>query len=158
MKKVKIIFLATVLLSNSYLFAQQTVGLFLNTADSYDGYTLFAPLANTTTYLIDNCGEKVQSWNSTYRPGNSVYLLEDGTLLRTGNTSNQTFNVGGSGGTIEMIDWNGNVIWDYTISSSIECQHHDIEYLPNGNILAIAWDSKTAAEAEQTGRRPWSAR
>jgi len=152
MKKFKIIFLTTILLGNSYLSAQQTVGLFLNTADSFNGYTLFAPLANKTTYLIDNCGEKIHSWTSSYRPGNSVYLLEGGTLLRTGNTTNTTFNAGGSGGIIEMIDWNGDVNWDYTISSSIECQHHDIEYLPNGNILAIVWDSKTAEEATQAGR------
>ncbi len=134
------------------LHAQQTIGLFSNTVDSYDGYTLFAPMSNTTTYLIDNCGEQVHSWNSTYRPSLSAYILEDGTLLRCGNTLNSAFNAGGSGGIIEMIDWNGTVIWDYTISSTTECHHHDIEYLPNGNILAIAWDSKTSAEATQAGR------
>ncbi len=152
MKTSKKIFLVTVLLANSYLFAQQTVGLFSNTINSFDGYTLFAPLPSTTTYLIDNCGEKNHSWNSTYRPGNSVYLLENGTLLRTGNKNNTNFNAGGSGGIIEMIDWNGNIIWDYSISSSIECQHHDIEYLQNGNIIAIVWESKTSEEATQAGR------
>lgn len=152
MKNIKILFLITILLGDSYLFAQQTVGLFLNTADSYNGYTLFAPLANKTTYLIDNCGEKIHSWNSYYPPGISVYLLENGILLRTGKTTNTTFFGGGSGGFIEMIDWNGDIIWDYTISSSTECQHHDIEYLPNGNILAIVWDSKTWEEAAQAGR------
>ncbi len=152
MKNIKLLFLIIVLTGNSDLFAQNTIGLFLNTPESYNGYTLFAPLTNTTTYLIDNCGEKIHSWNSSYAPGNSVYLLEDGTLLRTGNKTNTTFNVGGSGGIIEMIDWDGNIIWDYTISSSTECQHHDVEYLPNGNILAISWDSKTSAEATQAGR------
>ncbi|MCP4459620.1 MAG: T9SS type A sorting domain-containing protein [Cytophagales bacterium] len=72
--------------------------------------------------------------------------------MRTRNTNNSTFSVGGSGGGIEMIDWDGNVIWEYTISSSTECQHHDIEYLPNGNILAVVWDSKTSDEATQAGR------
>ena len=152
MKNFKALFFLTIFFGNNSLFAQQTVGLFSNTIDSYNGYTLFAPMASTTTYLIDNCGEKVHSWNSTYKPGLSAYILENGTLLRTRNTNNTTFTAGGSGGGIEMIDWNGNVIWDYTISSSSECQHHDIEYLPNGNILVIVWDSKTSTEATQAGR------
>jgi hypothetical protein len=38
-------------------------------------------------------------------------LLDDGTLLRTGNANNATFNAGGKGGFIEMIDWDGNVTW-----------------------------------------------
>lgn len=130
----------------------QTVGLFLNTAKSYNGYTLFAPLGSKTTYLINNCGEKVHEWSSAYKPGQALYLLENGNLLRPGNSGNSTFNAGGLGGIIEMIDWNSNVIWDYTISSNTECQHHDVEYLPNGNILAIVWDAKTKAEATQAGR------
>lgn len=137
--------------SNS-IFSQQTVGIFFNTMDSYNGYTLFNPISSKTTYLINNCGEQMHSWTSAYRPGLSTYFLENGILLRTRNTNNSTFNVGGAGGGIEMLDWNGNVIWDYTVSNSTECQHHDIEYLPNGNILAIVWDSKTSAEAAQAGR------
>lgn len=134
------------------MFGQQTVGLFSNTPESFDGYTLFAPMSGTTTYLIDNCGEKVHSWNSAYEPGLSVYLLENGTLLRTGTLDNPDFDAGGSGGIVEMIDWNGNVIWEYTVSSTTECQHHDVEYLPNGNVLMIVWDLKTTVEADQAGR------
>lgn len=140
------------LLQSAFLSAQQTVGLFTNTPQAHNGYTLFAPMGSTTTYLIDNCGEMVQSWPSTYRPALSTYLLENGILLRTGNTDNLDFDAGGSGGIVEMIDWNGNVIWDYTVSSTTQCQHHDVEYLPNGNILMIIWDSKTQAEATQAGR------
>ncbi|MBC8408701.1 MAG: aryl-sulfate sulfotransferase, partial [Rhodobacteraceae bacterium] len=119
---------------------------------AFNGYTLFAPMTSNNTYLIDNCGEKIHDWNSAYRPGLSTYLLDDGTLLRTRNTNNSTFNVGGSGGGIELLDWNGNVVWEYTLSTTTECQHHDVEYLPDGNILAVVWDSKTATEANQAGR------
>ena len=141
------------ILANTGIYAAQTVGLFLNTSASYNGYTLFAPMGSTKTYLINNCGEKVHTWASIYRPGLSVYLLENGTLLRTANVNNTTFSpTGGVGGKIEMIDWNSNVIWSYTISSNTECQHHDIKYLPNGNILVVVWDSKTKAEAQLAGR------
>ena len=133
----------------------QTIGLIqhdIGTLD--DGYVLFAPILSTNTYLIDKCGKQVKSWPSTYRPGQSCYILPDGTLLRSGNTNNTTFNAGGKGGIIQKIDWNGNVTWNYTISSTTECQHHDIKALPNGNVLAIVWESKTNTEAIAQGRNP----
>jgi hypothetical protein len=140
--------------STESMAQEQTVGWFLNSEDAYDGYTLFAPLPNTETYLIDNCGKYIHSWSSDFKPGNSAYLLEDGTLLRTGKLNNQTFNAGGSGGIIERIDENNEITWSYMISDNGQCQHHDIEYLPNGNILVIVWDLKTASEAISAGRNP----
>ena len=131
----------------------QTVGLMQHSSGTLDdGYILFAPISSTNTYLIDKCGKQVKTWPSTYRPGQSVYVLPDGTLLRSGNANNTTFNAGGKGGIIQKIDWSGNVTWNYTISSSLECQHHDIKALPNGNILAIVWESKTNIEAIAQGR------
>jgi hypothetical protein len=132
----------------------QTIGLISNMVGNSDGYVLFAPITSDNTYLIDKCGKEIHSWTSTYRPGQSVYLLNDGTLLRTGNANNTTFTSGGKGGIIEMSDWNNNIFWSYTISSNTECQHHDVCHLPNGNILAIVWELKTAAEALAAGRDP----
>lgn len=133
----------------------QTIGLLHHNNGSLDdGYVLFAPINGYTTYLIDKCGKQVKTWTSSYKPGQSVYILEDGTLLRTGNTNNTTFNAGGKGGVIEKIDWNGVIRWSYTISDTQNCQHHDIKALPNGNILAIVWEKKTVAEAIAQGRNP----
>ena len=61
---------------------EQTVGLFLYDSTSFTGYTLFAPMYSTTTYLIDNYGRSVHTWESGYLPGNSAYLLRNGNLLR----------------------------------------------------------------------------
>jgi hypothetical protein len=153
MKVSNTIFVILMVLFTELSSAQQTVGLFLNSSASYDGYTLFSPINSKNTYLINNCGQKVHSWTSAYKPGQSVYLLENGILLRTGNIGNSVFGTtGGAGGIIEMIDWESKVIWSYTISSATECQHHDIKYLPNGNILALVWDLKTKAEATAAGR------
>ena len=55
---------------------------------------------------------------------------------------------------IEKIDWNGNVIWTYFISDATNWQHHDVKALPNGNILVIAWESKTNTQAIAKGRNP----
>ncbi len=137
--------------------AAQTVGLFVNEEGSYDGYTLFAPLQYGTTYLIDNEGKLVHSWDSAYTPGNSVYLLENGHLLRTATLPrgpNATFGSGGAGGRVEEFTWAGTLVWEFEYSSDQHLQHHDIERLPNGNVLMIAWEYKTAAEAVAAGRDP----
>ena len=78
----------------------QTVGLLLNTPEAFDGYTLVAPTGATRTHLVDNCGRIINEWVSNYRAGESAYLLEDGSLLRTCRISSTVFNGGGIGGRI----------------------------------------------------------
>lgn len=131
----------------------QTVGLFKNDSTSFNGYTLIAPLGSNQTYLIDNCGFIVNEWsNSSYSPGASTYLLEDGSLLKTGNIQDTTLAAGGSGGILERFDWDDNLIWNYTLSDANQRLHHDIAVMPNGNILALAFDYRPYAEAISSGR------
>ena len=137
MKKIFLLNLLLAILTIN-IYAQQTVGLFTNTPESFDGYTLFGPKDNKTVYLIDNCGEKVNSWTSNF-PCGSYYLLESGVLLKTG----------GSGA--EMIDWDGNIIWQYSVAASHGNAHHDVEILPNGNILLIVYHTILAADVVQAG-------
>ena len=59
---------------------------------------------------------------------------------------------GGVGGGVQKLSWNGMVIWDYTFADTIYQHHHDVEPLPNGNILIIAWEKKTIMEAYEMGR------
>ena len=132
---------------------QQTVGIFRNDSTSFDGYTLFAPSAFENTYLIDNCGFIINEWESNYRPGQSAYLLDDGSLIRTARISSP-FSGGGTGGRIERYNWEGELVWGYNYSTDEHHQHHDIEVLPNGNILILAWELHTPAEAIQAGRDP----
>ena len=54
-----------------------SIGLILNSSNAQNGYTLFGGLRFNQTYLIDNCGEVVQSWDSDYSTM-SAYLLENG--------------------------------------------------------------------------------
>jgi len=127
--------------------AQQTLGLFTNSPQAYEGYTLFSPHDSKTTYLIDNCGELTHSWESEYEPGLSDYLLDNGVLLRAGRNPGQ----GGGSGVVEMIDWDGTVLWSHSVSETHGRQHHDIELLPNGNILIIVWDRRTQEDISQAG-------
>ncbi|MFT7588664.1 MAG: hypothetical protein ACI959_000876 [Limisphaerales bacterium] len=133
--------------------SQQTVGVFLNDSLSYNGYTLLFPSSYEETYLIDNCGFIVNQWTSTLRPGLSAYLLEDGDLLRTARITSD-FNSGGSAGRVERFSWEGALKWTYTYSNTMVHSHHDVELLPNGNILMIAWESVTDTEAISLGRNP----
>ncbi|MFT5385128.1 MAG: hypothetical protein ACI81W_002533 [Saprospiraceae bacterium] len=151
MKRFLLLFLFQYLLFSNIL-AQQTVGLFLNDSLSFNGYTLIAP-EYTDTYLIDNCGHVVNSWTADQHPGSSVYLLENGNLLRTGRISG-TFNTGGVGGRIELFSWEGDLLWRYDYASPAFHQHHDVAALPNGNILLIAWDYHSVQNAINNGRDP----
>ena len=130
----------------------QTVGLFSNEAGAHDGYTLFAPSRSKTTYLIDNDGRLIHSWASAYVPYASAYLLEDGSLLRTAQIQNLTFADGG--GRVERFAWDGTLQWNFEYSDADHQPHHDIRMLPNGNVLILAWEYKTVAEAIAAGRRP----
>jgi len=127
------------------------VGLFVYDSSSFFGYTLFAPNSWTTTYLIDNYGRLINSWEGGYLPGMSVYLLENGHLLRTA----RVVSFGsGAGGAVEEVTWEGTLVWHYEYHSDEYLQHHDIESLPNGNVLILAWEYKTRAEAIASGRDP----
>jgi len=125
--------------------AQQTVGLFLNDSLAYNGYTLVSSNSAKNTYLIDNCGRVVNTWTSEYVPYFSAYLTPEGNLLRTAR-------VGGTSAATEMYDWDGNLIWSYNFSDDNFSQHHDIELLPNGNILVLAWESIDAHNVINAGR------
>lgn len=137
-----------------FTFSQNTVGVKTNNQESYNGYTLFSPNTSTETYLINNCGERVHQWTSTFFPAASEYLLENGNLLRTGKITNPDITFGGVGGKIELFDWDNNLLWEYTYSSSQISQHHDIYPLPNGNVLMLAVSTMTQAEAIAAGRDP----
>jgi hypothetical protein len=136
------------------IHAQNSVGSITVENNVYDGYTLFTPNASTETYLIDNCGQIINQWSSTYDPGNSVYLLENGNLLRTAKISNPNITLGGVGGHLELFDWDNTLLWEYTYSTSLLTQHHDIFPLPNGNILMLAVSTITNTEAINLGRNP----
>ncbi len=150
MKYMRLWLFSTFLLTQIVLFSQdQTVGLFVNEEEALNGYTLFTN--NETTYLIDNCGLVINRWQSNFKPGLGVYLLENGNLLRSGRISG-SFNGGGAGGQFELLSWNGNFLWNYEFSDENMQAHHDIEPLPNGNFLAMAWTFLSADEAFAAGR------
>ncbi len=46
------------------------------------------------------------------------------------------------------------MLWDFEYATEKYLNHHDFAVLPNGHVLTIAWESKTADEVKAAGRKP----
>ena len=121
-------------------------------AQQWDGLTLYSNGAATVANLVDTNNVIVKSWTGlTGGTGYSSYLEPGGTLVRSVKVNNTVFNGGGACGGMQKIDYNGNLIWNYTYSSNTYYTHHDHCVLPNGNVLMIAYELKTQAELAAAG-------
>lgn len=117
-----------------------------------DGYTLFCPTTTNKTFLVNNKGRVINVWTSDYLPGQTAYLLKDGSLIRTCKSNNGTFKIAGIGGKLEKKDWNNNLLWEWELNDTTKCLHHDIIPLPNGNILALLVERKFIKDVIDCGR------
>ena len=134
----------------------QNIGLYQNSEASsttIDGQFLYSPLYSRLTYLRNSDGSLNHTWSSSYLPGCMVRWIGDGTILRTIRIDLGPGG-GGAGGGVQKLDWDGTVLWDYRYNTNGDCNHHDTYILPNGNILLIAWETKTRSEAIAAGRNP----
>ena len=124
-----------------------------------DGLILFTPFnlvgEQVATYLVDQNFNEINSWTHDYRvhPASMAYLLQDSTIFYPSKVQNPTMESGGVGGAIQHLDWNNNVLWEHIISNYYYQHHHDIEPLPNGNILVLAWERKSLQESLEMGRQ-----
>ncbi len=116
------------------------------------GYTLLAPLRSTTTSLVDIDGVVVHEWKSDAPPGQAVYLRDNGNLVRSERMPSEIFEGGGQGGRIREFDWDGKLVWEYVCADETKLAHHDFKLLPNGHVLVIAWERKSAEQAAAAGR------
>jgi len=134
-------------------------------SEAYDGYLLFTPGGggagggSTSTLLMDNDNNIINQWNHDSGPASMPYLLpgnesgiENSLLYYPSRSSNPTMESGGVGGVVEIYNYQGNRLWSYELSSTIYQHHHDIEPMPNGNILLIAWERLYSSEWQNLGR------
>jgi hypothetical protein len=157
MRKILLVLFALAALFTT-AFAQPTVGVLKNNDPlSQDGYNLFYPFDQPSVFLIDNCGRIVNEWadSSNFRAGAGTHITESGLLLRCKRdvvVSGDPIWAGGGGETVELLTWEGTLRWTFTLNDSLHRLHHDALVLPNGNVLMIVWEKKTAAEAIAAGR------
>jgi hypothetical protein len=135
-----------------------TVLTALHAPTVFPGYTLLAPILSTRTYLIDMRGRVVHTWDSEYAAGQDASLLENGHLLRAGQLAmeERLFAGPAAGGRVQEFTWEGDIVWDFKFHDEKQVPHHDITRLPNGNVLLIVWERKTAEETIAAGRQPES--
>ena len=130
----------------------------LSGQDTFPGYTFFSPQPSNAPgegaqiYLLGPADEVVNSWDVEYGSCMNPYLLPDSTVFYLYRVPNPTMNGSGVGGGLLQLDWDGNILWETSIANDSLQLHHDIEPLPNGHILVIAWERKNAAEAYAMGR------
>ena len=119
-----------------------TIGVTFLDSEASSGYTLFAPESHTSVFLINNCGGVINEWTFRDEANRSAYLLPNGNVLRAG------------GKFLELRNWDNALLWAYDLEANDFGLHHDIEPLPNGNILCIVYDYYSKAEMTQSGRNP----
>ena len=142
-----LVFQSIILLFGPLYSIDRTLGVIKNDMTAMEGYTLLVPEEVPATYLIDNYGRVINKWESNHIAHHTVYLLENGNLVRTTNIAPSTFG-------IEMFNWEGDLIWEYNTTTDSTYTHHDIEPLPNGNILMVTVDKKPKTEYVEAGLDP----
>ncbi len=132
--------LATLLLLFTFITFSQ--------AQSWGDYTLYSTKNSTKAYLLNLNGSVYHTWTfgSTKPTGYSSYLLPGGVILRAVAKSGNSFTGGPICGEVQKVAWDGTVLWDYVYSTTAYCSHHDVCAMPNGNVLLIAYETKTATQ------------
>lgn len=126
-------------------------------AAGFDGYILAGGFGAGRTVLLDQNNDTIYKWDhaalANLKNGYSSYLLNDGTLLRSAVTNNTEIsaNAQPTQGVINAIDPQGALIWTYELANLKTMLHHDFKMLPNGNVLVVAFEETSKAEAVAKG-------
>lgn len=120
-----------------------------------EGYTLISPYNRLLTedpdwkgsiYLLDMLGKPVHAWTTNHQALYSI-LLPDAKLLSVMEIPKYSkfFPPGGNTGIIQVRDWDSKVTWEYRN----DAMHHDIDQLPNGNLIVAVWEPTPSEIASQ---------
>lgn len=117
-----------------------------------DGLVLVNDASGNRVYLMEKQKSNILfEWDLPSGIGNDAELLENGNLLVALTAEDPVYTFGGYGGRLAIIAPSGELLWDYPYSSEINLAHHDLEMLPNGNVLFLAWEKKTQDEIIANG-------
>ena len=103
------------------------------------------------SYIVDKGGNKLFNWSFDKNLGNDLELLPNGYVIGMFKADNPVFSFGGYGGVIQIIKQNDDIEWEYEYASADYLAHHDVEILPNGNVLFIVWEKIDVATAQAAG-------
>lgn len=123
-----------------------------NSATASSGYILMNDAAANRVFLMTRNSEIVYEWEMDGRRlGNDVRLLPNGQLLAMLESADPKITIGGFGGRMALINPDGSESFSFDYSTDDVILHHDAELLPNGNILTMIWERKSAQEATDAG-------
>ncbi len=122
-------------------------------AQQFPGYTFYSLKNSTTSQLIDTNGNVFHTWNHTTGSPTtySSYMMPGGDVYRAVTKTGNSFTGGPIAGKVQKYDYNGNLLWDYTYSTTQYCSHHDICPMPNGNVLLIAYELISSTDVANAG-------
>lgn len=106
---------------------------------------------NNRVYLMDKDSKILHEWELKTGLGNDCVLLENGKLLALLEANSPTITFGGFAGNLQLVNPDNSIEWEYKISNDNMISHHDVEMLPNGNVIILVWMKKTGEEAIQEG-------
>jgi hypothetical protein len=124
---------------------------FINPERVDDNYILVNDAGANRAYIMDKQARLLHEWTLTNKIGNDVFLLPDGRVLASLESDEPKINIGGKGGQLQFIGPDNTVEWKFLYSSELAETHHDAELLPNGNVIAMVWEKRTAQEASDGG-------
>lgn len=128
--------------------------VFISKAQQFDGYTLYSLQNSSSAYLMDTNLTTYHSWTGlSSQTGYSTFMEPGGTIVRAckGGTTPSGAPGGPICGKVQKIDYSGNLVWDFVYAGTDYITHHDICPMPNGNVLVISYERKTASEVTAAG-------
>ncbi|MEM6717920.1 MAG: aryl-sulfate sulfotransferase [Bacteroidota bacterium] len=117
----------------------------------HNNFTFVVNAGKDFAFILDKTGNKVHEFTFDTALGNDLEILPNGKMLGIFKAPNAQIQFGGYGGTAKIMDINGNVQWEYTLSNENFILHHDVEMLPNGNVLLLVWERIPEADAAAQG-------
>ena len=134
------------------------------TSEIYQGYLFWHQVDEigeeyeNISLLTDANGLVVNQWQTNLTGGGTAaYLLPSGGVLRMGRPEGTTIRNQpvASADTVQITDAAGKVIWEVR-SSQVGglLFHHDLEPMPNGNVLITTYEPISADQARQLGWDP----
>jgi hypothetical protein len=138
-------------LSFKNLILLATLGLNTLCAQQWDGLTYYSTMGSSLGYLIDTNSVVVKTYTFTGNTAYATHFMPGGNFFRSVQTPGNILTGGGMSGRIQKLDYNGNLLWDYSYTSATYCTHHDHCILPNGNVLVISYDVKNATDLSDAG-------
>jgi hypothetical protein len=117
----------------------------------HNNLSLLVKNASLTSLLVDKMGNTVFEWAFETKLGNDFELMPDGKSIGMFKRTDPVISFGGYGGIVKIFDENGTESWSYDYINGDDIAHHDVEMLPNGNVIFLVWEEIDAAEVQASG-------